>query len=97
MSDRPINDDGSPAVTGLLVYGATWCGDTKRSRALLGRLAVPYTFVDIDQDEAAGQWVERHNGGSRSIPVIVIPGGATMTEPGDEELENALRSAGMVS
>ncbi|MDQ3167265.1 MAG: glutaredoxin family protein [Chloroflexota bacterium] len=96
MSDQPTND-ASPAGDGLLVHGATWCGDTKRSRALLDRLGIAYTFIDIDKDEAAGQWVERHNGGSRSIPVIVIPGGETLTEPSNEDLEKALQSAGMVS
>jgi len=97
MSDRSTNDDGSPADHGITVYGANWCHDTKRSRALLGNLGVAYDFVDIDQDEAAGQWVERHSGGNRSIPVIVIPGGETMTEPSDEALEHALRAAGSLA
>ena len=97
MSERTTNDDGSPASDGVTVYGATWCHDTKRSRALLERVGVAYSFVDIDRDNAAGQWVERHNGGGRSIPVIVLPDGTSMTEPGDEEVATARQAAGSLN
>ncbi len=96
--DSLVTDQGAPAQGGLTVYGTSWCGDTKRSRAMLDRLGVEYGFVDIDQQEAAAGWVEQQNEGSRSVPTIVVgEGGPVLTEPSDAELESALREQGMLS
>ncbi|MGI8643813.1 MAG: glutaredoxin domain-containing protein [Thermomicrobiales bacterium] len=97
MVDELITEQGAPANDGLTVYGTTWCGDTKRSRALLDRLGVEYGFVDIDQAEAAGAWVEQQNNGSRSVPTIAVTkSGPVLTEPSDAELETALREQGLL-
>ena len=97
MTDTLVTEQGAPATDGLTVYGTTWCGDTKRSRALLDRLGVEYGFVDIDQDDAAASWVEQQNNGSRSVPTIAIkPGGPVVTEPTDNELEMTLRDQGLL-
>lgn len=97
MADTLITDQGAPASDGLTVYGTTWCGDTKRSRALLDRLGVDYGFVDIDQHDAAATWVEQQNNGSRSVPTIVVTtGGPVLTEPSDSELEATLRDRGLL-
>jgi glutaredoxin-related protein len=34
------------------LYGAPWCGDCVRSKALLERLQVDYDYLDVDQDDA---------------------------------------------
>lgn len=97
MTDAPITEQGAPAGDGPTVYGTTWCGDTKRSRALLDRLNVDYAFVDIDQHPAAGEWVEQQNNGSRSVPTIAMTrSGPVLTEPSDAQLEDALRSQGLL-
>ncbi len=91
----PIAADGGPTGDGITVYGATWCGDTSRSRALLDRLAVSYAFVDVDRSAAASRWVQAQNDGNRSLPTIRVGrGGATLTEPSDDELLAALRDGG---
>jgi glutaredoxin len=97
MTDAvPIAADGSPTGDGITVYGATWCGDTKRSRAVLDRLGLPYAFVDVDRSEPASAWVMAQNGGNRSLPTIRVGrGGPTVTEPSDDELLETLREAGL--
>ena len=35
----------------IIVYGAPWCPDCKRSKQFLGEQRVPYQWVDIDGDE----------------------------------------------
>lgn len=97
MADTLITEQGAPATDGLTVYGTTWCGDTKRSRAMLDRLGVEYGFVDIDQSETAAKWVESQNNGSRSVPTIAVTtGGPVLTEPSDADLESALRDQGLL-
>ena len=90
-----IRPDGSPAGSGITVYGADWCGDTRRSRALLDRLGLAYADVDVDAHPAANAWAAAQNGGQRRIPVVVLgTGGPALIEPSDEALLAALQRSG---
>lgn len=75
---------------GVVVYGALWCGDCVRSKALLDRVSVPYTWIDTDAEPGAVDAIVAANDGRRSIPVIVLPDGSHLTEPSDPELRAAL-------
>jgi glutaredoxin len=56
----------------LIVYGRTFpCPDLARSERFLNSRNVPYRMVHIDQDEEAGELVERYVG-HRSVPTIVV-------------------------
>lgn len=56
----------------LIVYARTWpCPDVARSQRFLNSHNVPYRLVHIDQDEQAGELVERYVG-HRSVPTIVV-------------------------
>ena len=81
-----------PQVT---VYGADWCGDCVRSKALLNRLNVPFEWIDVDADESAAEKVIEINGGMRSIPVVVFADGAHVTEPADLVLTDELKKRGL--
>jgi len=78
------------------VYGADWCGDTTRSREYLDRLGVPYEYVDVEQDEAAAEWVREHNGGKERKPTIDV-GGQILSVPSEHELVGALRERGLMA
>ena len=41
----------------ITLYGAPWCPDCKRSKQFLGEQRVPYTWIDIDQDEKGRRYV----------------------------------------
>ena len=96
----PTDPPGAPAAAGILVYGADWCGDTRRSRRLLDLLEIPYAEVDIESQATTGAWAAAQNGGERRIPVVVLPDAAgvlpaaLLVEPSDDELLTALRRAG---
>lgn len=72
--------------TGLTVYGTTWCGDCKRTKQFLGEQRIHYDFVDVDEDVAARDYVERVNGGRTVIPVVRFADGSTLVEPSNAEL-----------
>jgi len=70
----------------ILFYGAAWCGDCRRSKALLDKHGVDYTYVDLEEHPALIEEVVRRNNGMRSIPTIVFPDGSHLTEPSDLDL-----------
>jgi thioredoxin reductase (NADPH) len=70
----------------LTVYGTSWCSDCKRAKQLLGEQRVPYSFVDIDADEAGLAYVQEVNEGKSIIPVILFDDGSTLVEPSNAEL-----------
>jgi mycoredoxin len=74
----------------LTVYGASWCPDVKRSRALLDREGVEYSYVDVEADADAERRVRELQGGARRIPTIVWEDGSFLVEPSDEELSGRL-------
>lgn len=78
------------------MYGADWCGDCRRSKALLARLGVAYDLVDTDTEVDAADRIRAITGGRQNIPVIVFPDGTHQVEPSDAELEDKLRSLGIV-
>lgn len=77
-------------------YGAAWCGDCRRSKALLDSLNVKYNYIDVEADESASEKVIAINNGMRSIPVIVFEDGTHLTEPSDPDLKAKLQSLSVI-
>jgi thioredoxin reductase (NADPH) len=79
------------SLTGeLVVYGAPWCPDCKRSKKFLAEHRVPFRWVDIDQDAGGLAHVEQAQNGGRTIPMIEFPDGRRLLEPGNDALARAL-------
>lgn len=76
----------SPQIT---IYGAEWCADCHRSRALLDQFDVPYTYKDIDADASAMTEMLALVDGRNVIPTIVF-GDTILQEPTNHELITAL-------
>lgn len=77
----------------VVMYTTTFCGDCRRSKALLTRLNVPFQEINIEHDPEAAAMVQRLNNGYRSVPTIVIGEDTVLTEPSDRELTAALNAA----
>jgi thioredoxin reductase (NADPH) len=73
-------------VADITVYGAPWCPDCRRAKKFFAGHRVPYDWVDIDQDPAALAFVERLQGGGRTIPTVMFADGSYLLEPGDDQL-----------
>lgn len=81
----------------LILYGATDCDDTERTRHRLYSLGIPFQEVNIDQDDEAERFVLFVNRGYRSTPTLVFGEGKfkiVVTEPTDQELDQVLIRAG---
>lgn len=77
----------------IVMYGATDCDDTERTRAHLLARNVPFREVNIDHDADAERFVMFINNGYRSTPTLILGEGKRkliLTEPTNEELDQAL-------
>jgi thioredoxin reductase (NADPH) len=74
----------------VVVYGAYWCPDCRRSKKFLGEQFVPYRWVDIEQDMAGEAYVLEKNNGKRIIPLIEFQDGSFLVEPTNAELAKKL-------
>jgi len=70
----------------LIVYGASWCPDARRARKFLDEQGIAFTWIDIDENSAAKEYVKSVNGGKVVIPTILFEDGSTLVEPSNEEL-----------
>lgn len=76
--------------TMIIMYGTTWCYETRRARAAFEKNNIPYIWIDIDEDMEARRFVESVNNGCRSVPTIVFPDGSMLVEPSVAELNRKL-------
>lgn len=74
----------------IVMYGADWCGDCRRSKAYLETRGVPFTYVDLEERPDQMQEVVARNDGMRAIPVIVFGDGSHLTEPSNQQLAEKL-------
>jgi glutaredoxin len=79
----------------VIVYGANWCGDCRRSEALLKALNVEYEKRDVEQ---SAEYTEeaRSISGRTNIPVILFADGKHLVEPTDPELHAELTIRGLI-
>lgn len=75
----------------IKVYGADWCGDTKRTLRYLDNLDVDYDYIDVEQDESAAEWVKSQNDGKERKPTLLV-GSRVLSVPSESELKAALES-----
>lgn len=76
----------------IVMYGADWCGDCRRSKRFLDENKVEYTYIDVEADTSAAAKVVEINGGAQSIPVLLFKDGTHLTEPSDNDLKSKLES-----
>ncbi len=74
----------------IVMYGADWCGDCRRSKAFLDSQRIPFTYVDLESQPEQVEEVTSRNDGMQSIPVIVFADGSHLTEPTNQQLAEKL-------
>jgi len=74
----------------IVLYGAEWCPDCRRSKAFLRDQRIQYTYVDLEQHPDEAATVLEYNDGKQIIPTIVFPDGSHLAEPSNEQLAEKL-------
>jgi glutaredoxin len=76
------------------IYGADWCGDTRRALRVLDSNGVQYDYINIDDNADGEKKVIEFNKGKRRIPLVEIAsddgGTKSLSVPSDSELKSAL-------
>lgn len=70
----------------IVVYGADWCGDCRRTKKFLNEHNIAHTWVDTDGNPEAEEIVKQKNNGKRSIPTLIFEDGSMLVEPSNREL-----------
>ena len=72
-------------------YTTDWCGYCVRSKALLKKLNVEFSEINVDVNQEANEYIKSLQVNQRRIPTIVFEDGSFLVEPSDIELENKLK------
>jgi len=80
----------------VIYYGADWCRDCIRSKALLNKLNVQFEERNVEQVAAYADEAQAISGRT-NIPVIKFSDGEFFVEPSDQQLEEALAKRGLVA
>lgn len=80
----------------IKVYGADWCPMTTGTLSHLKELGLEFDYVNIDHDRKSAAWVREQNHGREKKPTLDIDG-TILTEPSDDELDEALRGLKLIS
>ena len=75
----------------IVMYGADWCPDCRKSKSFLNDNSVNYQYIDIDQNEWSIPIITKINNGKRKIPTIIINNETVLVEPENEALRQALK------
>lgn len=75
------------AQSPVVIYGTSWCPDCRRAQRVLDQNGVSYTYINIEENREAAEYVVTVNRGFRSVPTIVFPDGSILVEPSNAQLQ----------
>ena len=75
----------------IVMYGADWCPDCRRSKSFLSDNGINFQYIDIEQNEWAIPIITKINNGKRKIPTILINDDTILVEPKNQELRAVLK------
>lgn len=56
----------------ITIYSTTWCPDCYRVKRFLKERGVPFSEVNIEEDETGESIVMRANNGKRKVPTLKV-------------------------
>lgn len=71
----------------ITVYTTAWCGYCIRLKQQLSRAGLDYEEINIEADPGAAELVQRLNGGFQTVPTVVLPDGAVLTNPSVRQIQ----------
>jgi len=87
--------DTKTETASIVMFGAEWCRDCRRSKKLLDGLGVAYDYVDLET-VADGADRAKAISGRTQIPVIVFPDESHLVEPSDADVRAKLTALGTI-
>ena len=81
----------------IIMYGTTWCGDSRRAKRFFEDNKIEFEFINIDKDPSAEIRVKEINKGYKSVPTIIFPDGSILVEPDNQTLKQKLTDLGFLN
>jgi Glutaredoxin and related proteins len=78
----------------LTMYTTTWCGHCVRLKRGLKAAGIGFQEINIEENVAGAELVMGVNHGNMTVPTIVFPDGATLTNPALDQVQAQLAKAG---
>jgi len=72
------------------MFSTAWCGYCRRLKTYLDVSQIRYREVNIEETPDAVAFVERINGGNRTVPTVLFPDGSSATNPSLAEIQRRL-------
>jgi thioredoxin reductase (NADPH) len=69
------------------IIGESWTGRAYELRQVLGRCAIPHSFLLADSPDGRAR-IEQHGNGS-ALPLVILPDGSVLVDPSNVELASA--------
>ena len=76
------------------MFTTPWCGYCHRLKSQLDREGIAFDIVDIEQDPAAAEIVEKANHGNQTVPTLVYSDGTAQTNPSLAQVKAKLAELG---
>ncbi|MFE9248097.1 mycoredoxin [Streptomyces sp. NPDC007088] len=78
----------------VTMYSTTWCGYCRRLKGQLDREGIAYSEINIEQDPASAEFVEKVNDGNQVVPTVLVTAESgtesVMTNPSLAQVKQAL-------
>lgn len=84
-ADLSLPDPGT-----IIMFSTAWCGYCRRLKTYLEVEQIRYREVNIEETPDAVAFVEKINGGQRTVPTILFPDGSAATNPTLAEVQRRL-------
>ena len=81
-----MNDLYTMKPSQIVMYTTEYCSDCRRAKTFFEANGIEYLRIDIEGNEEATKFIMTLNNGHQSVPTIIFPDGAVLTEPSWEEL-----------
>ena len=75
----------------VIVYGADWCPDCRRSKRFLNENKVNFQYIDTEENDWAIPIITKLNNGKRRIPTILI-NEEVFVEPGQSNIAKGIKT-----
>lgn len=77
----------------ITVYFAPWCDYCTRLIVGLDEIGIAHTDIDVEQDEAAADFVKSVNDGNRITPTVLFADASTLTNPSVSQVRTRMLAA----
>ena len=74
----------------VVIVGSSHSSGTLRLKEFLSRNGYPYTYLDLERDEAAQEVLDRFEVPLDEVPIVLCPGGRVLRNPSNAELADCL-------